>query len=100
LPRIFIITPGIAFEVFAPGPNGKKYKDFDIPTTYGGGIYLTIEKGIAWIPNYYSGRILNFRIGAVYNDLSRIRNDLGNWSLFIETGYGWKGFGRVRDYSY
>lgn len=102
LPHNFIITPGAILEIFSPdGPNKDEFKKFNnIPETFGGGVYLTIEKGIAWSATSFAGRILNFRIGAVYNDFSRIRDDLGNWSIFFETGYGWKGFGRTRDYSY
>ncbi len=96
------ITPAISFDIFSPGPSpdaGKPVK-FKIPTIYGTGLSLTIDKRLKVEDESFAGYVGSLRSGITYNDFSKIKDGLGNYRYFTEVSFGWKGWTRKRDYSF
>ncbi len=96
------ITPAMVLVIHAPWPIDKAGydSDFKIPTTYGCGFSLCIDKATRPSKANYSRSVVHANVGIVYNDMTDVRKDLDNWFVFIEIGYGYKGWSRVRDYSF
>ena len=64
----------------APWPIKRKGYDvdFNIPTTLGYGFSLCVDKTLNSKEAIYSNSVITTNIGIVYNDMTEIRNDLGN----------------------